>query len=77
MLGYGVDEVSIISVVSPCGLVSVSSLSYFLSIVSSYKPSHYSFTLSLGERHIKYYFKKMRGEEQNLIKPQQEKARCD
>ena len=46
------DEFIIMLVVYPHGTVSVSSLGYFLSILSSYKPSHPPLTLSIGERHI-------------------------
>ena len=52
VLGYGGDEVSIMYVVSPCGLVSFSSLGYVSSVGSSSKPSHYSLPLSLRARHI-------------------------
>ena len=52
MLGDGGEEVRIVHVVYPCGTVSVSSLGYFLSIGSSSKPSHLSFTLYLISRHI-------------------------
>ena len=46
-LGYGGEEVSIVPDVYPCGTVSVSSLGYFLSVGSSSKPSHPSFTISI------------------------------
>ena len=52
MIVGGGDEVSVVSVVYTHGTVSVSSLGYFLSILSSYKPSHPPLTLSIGERHI-------------------------
>ena len=47
-IGGGGDEVSVTPVVNPCGMVSVSSLGYFLSVVSSSKPSHPSLPLSLS-----------------------------
>ena len=65
VLGYGGDEVSIMSVVSPRGSVSVSSLSFFSSIGSSPKPSHSSSPLSLGACYIQEYFKKKRGGSKN------------
>ena len=73
VLGYGGDEARIMSVVSPRGLVSVSSLGYFSSIDSSFKHYHSSFTLSLRARHIQEYFKKKRG--RNFIKTQHDKDR--
>ena len=48
MLGYGGDEVSIVSFVYPLGTVSVSSLGYFSSVGSSYKSSHPSIPVSVG-----------------------------
>ena len=48
MLGGGGDEVSVIPVVYLNGTVSVSSLSSFLSVGSSSKPSHISLPLSLS-----------------------------
>ena len=59
----------------PRGTVSVSSLDYFLSVGSSSEPSHTSFTVSVGVRHIQEYLKKKRGRKQKFINPQQEKAR--
>ena len=60
-LGYGGDDVGIMSVVSSCGSFSVSSLGYFLSVGYSYKPSHYYLPLSIGEHHIQEYLNKNRG----------------
>ena len=74
MLGCGGDEVSIMSVVSPCGLVSVSSLGSFLTVSSSSKRSNYSLPISPRARHIKDYFKKKIGSKQRSIKTQEEKA---
>ena len=48
----GYDDVSIMSVVYARGLFSVSSLGYFLSVGSSYKPSRDYFPLSLVAHHI-------------------------
>ena len=58
MLGGGDDEVSVMSVVYPCGTVSVSSLGSFSSVGSSSKSSHPSLPLSLRLHCIKEYFKK-------------------
>ena len=52
VLGYGGEEVSIVPGVYPRGTFSVSSLGSFSSVGSSSKPSHPSFPLSLGARHI-------------------------
>ena len=57
------------------GTVSISSLGYFSSVVSSSKPSQSSSPLSLGTCHIQDYFKNKRGRKLKLTKPQQEKAR--
>ena len=73
MLGCEGDEVSIMSIVYPCGLVSVLSLSYFLSVVSSSKPSHYSLLISIGAQHIQDYFNNKRGRELKSIKIQKDK----
>ena len=67
MLGYGCDEVSIMPVVCPHGAVSVSSLSSFSSIGSSYKPSFPSLHLYIVERHIGEYFKKNIRERKNSL----------
>ena len=75
MLGYGGDEVIILSFVYPRGTVIVSSLGYFLSVVSCNKPYHSSLPTSIGARHIQEYLKKKRGRKQKFIRPQQEKAR--
>ena len=61
--------------VYPCGTASVSSLRYFSSFGSSYKPSHPSLPLYLGETHIQENFNKKRGRKRKNIKPQQENAR--
>ena len=69
VLGYWVYEVSIMYVVSPHGLVSVSSLGYFLSVVYSSITSNSSFHISLRERHIQDYLEKNRGRKRKLISP--------
>ena len=56
----GDDEVIILPCVYPCETVSVSSLVYFSSVGSSFKPSHPSLPLSLVARHIQEYLKKKR-----------------
>ena len=68
MLGGGVEDVSIVSVVYTRGTVSVSSLCYFLSVGSSSKPSHTFFTISLRARHIQDYLKKKRRRKRKFIK---------
>ena len=55
------DKVNIVPFVYPRGTVSVSSLGSFMSVGSSYKPSHPSLPLSIGARHIQEYLKKKRG----------------
>ena len=40
VLGCGSDEISVMPIVYPRGMISVSSLGYFSSIGSSYKPSN-------------------------------------
>ena len=77
MLGCGGDYFSIISVFSPCRLVSISLLSSFLCVGYSSKHDHYSFSLSIGAQHIQEYFKKRIGGKQKIIYPQQDKARHD
>ena len=52
MLGFGDEDFSIVSVVYPCGTVSVSSLGYFSSVGYSSKPSHPYFPVSLVDCHI-------------------------
>ena len=47
MLGGGGDEVSVMPVVYPCGMVIVSSLRSVLSVGSSSKPSHTYLPLSI------------------------------
>ena len=49
---YEGDEVNIATFVYPRGTVSVSSLSYFLSIGSSSKPSNPHLPVSVGARQI-------------------------
>ena len=71
----GGEEVNYVSFVYPRGTVSVSSLGSFLSVGSSFKPSHPSLPLSLGAQNIQEYFKRKRGRKRRFIKPQQEKAR--
>ena len=71
----GGDEVSVMSVVYPCGTVSVSSLGSFSSVGSSSKYSHPSLPLSLRVHRIQEYSKKKRGKKRKCIKPQEEKAR--
>ena len=71
----GGDEVSIVPFVYPRGTVSVSSLGYFSSVGSYYKPSHPSLPVYVGARHIQDYFKNKRGRKKKYIKPQEEKAR--
>ena len=73
-LGGGGDEVSFMPDVYPRRTVSVSSLGYFLSVGSSYKPSHPSLPLSLGVHRIQEYFNKKRGRKRKIITPQEEKA---
>ena len=51
MLGGRGDEVIIVPFIYPCGKVSVSSLDYFSSIVSSYKTSNTSLSVSFEARH--------------------------
>ena len=60
MLVYGGNEVIMMSVVFPFGLVIVLSLGYFSSVGFSYIPSHSSFLLYFGARHIQDYFNKNR-----------------
>ena len=75
MLGGGVEDVSIVSVVYTRGTVSVSSLCYFLSVGSSSKPSNPYLPVSFGASHIQEYSKNKRGRKRKFIKLQQEKAR--
>ena len=75
VLGGGGDEASAMPAVYPHGKVSVSSLGSFLSVGSSYKPSHPSLIISLGVHRIQGYFKKKRGGKKKHIKPQEEKDR--
>ena len=77
MLVGGGDKVSAIPAVYPCGTSSVSSLGYFLSVGSSYKPSNSSLTFAIVVHHIQEYFKKKRGRKQKYIKPQEDKVRRD
>ena len=75
VLGDGGDDFSVIRVVYPRGMVSVSSLGFFLSVGSSYKPYHPSLTLFLGVKCIQEYFKKKRGRNQKHINSNKEKSR--
>ena len=77
VIGGGGDDFNNICSVYPRGLVSLSSLSYFLFVGYSSITSHSSFLLSLVMRHIQKYFKKKTGRKQKFIKPQQDKARSD
>ena len=52
MLGYGGEDVIIVTVVYTCGTISVSSLGSFSSVGSSSKPSHTSLPVSVGISHI-------------------------
>ena len=61
VLGGGGDEVSVMTVVYPCGTVIVSSLGSFMYVGSSSKPSHPSIPLSIGVHRIQEYFKKKMG----------------
>ena len=61
MLGGGVEDVIIFPVLYHRGTVGVSSLGSFSSFGSSSKTSNPSLPVSLGARHIQYYFKKRKG----------------
>ena len=74
MIGYVGVEVSIVTGVYPRGTVSISSLGYFSSMGSSYKPSHPYFLLSLEECHVQE-FSRRRGGGIVFIKTQPEKAK--
>ena len=65
MIGGGDDEASILPVVHPHRLVSVYSLGSFLSVCPTSKPSHYSFPLSIGVRHIQEYSNKKKVKTKN------------
>ena len=71
VLGGGGDEVSVVPVVYPCGMVCVSSPSSFLSVGASSKSSHPSLNLPIGLHHIQEYFKKKRGWKRKYIKTQE------
>ena len=71
MLGGGGNEVSFRPVVYPCGMISVSSLGYFLSVGSSSKSSHPSLPIFLGVHCIQEYFNNKIGKKQKFIKPQE------
>ena len=58
MTGFGGDKVGIIYNIYPWALLGIWSLSYFLSVGYSSKPSHYSLTFSLIVHHINEFFKK-------------------
>ena len=75
VIGCGVNEVSIMPVVSPCGIVIFSPLGYFLSVVSSSKTSHPYLPLSLGVHHIQEYLKKKRVRKRKSTEPQEERSR--
>ena len=75
MLGDGGEDVSIVTVVYPRGMVSVSSLGYFSSVGSSYKPYHPSLPVSVRAHHIQEYLKNKRVRKRKFIMPHQEKAR--
>ena len=75
VLEYGGKEFSIVPVIYPCGMVSVSSLGSFLSVGYFSKPSHPCFPLSIRARHIQEYFKNKRGKKRKFINPQKDKAR--
>ena len=62
----GCDKVNYVPFVYPRGTVSVSSLGSFLSVGSSYKPSHPSLPLSLGAHNIQQCFKRKRGGETKI-----------
>ena len=64
VLRGGGDEFSVMTVVYPCGMVSVSSLGYFLSVGSLSNPSHPSIPLSFRLHCIQEYLKKKRGRKQ-------------
>ena len=61
MIGGGGEYVSLVPVVYPHGVVSVSSLGSFSSVGSSSKPYHPSLPVSLGGRHIREYLNNKRG----------------
>ena len=75
MLGVDGDEFSVMPIVYSDGNVTVSSLGSFLSLGSSYKPSHPSLPLSLLFHCIQEYLKKKRGRKRKYTKLQEEKAR--
>ena len=66
MLGYGGEDVTIVTVVYTCGTVSVSSLGSFSSVGYSSKPSHPSLPVSVGARHIQEYLKDKRGSKRKI-----------
>ena len=69
MLGCGVEDVSIVPVVYPRGMVSVSSLGYFSSTGSSSKPSHPTLPVSVVAHHIQDYLNNKRGGGRIFINP--------
>ena len=75
MLGDGGEYVSIVPVVYPHGVVSVSSLGYFSSVGSSSISYLPSLPDSLGGRHTQEYFNNKRGGKRRFVKPHKEKAR--
>ena len=71
VLGGGGDEVIVMPVVYPRRMVSVSSLSYFLSVGLSSKLYHSSLPISLRVNCIQEYFKKKRGRNQKYTNPKE------
>ena len=61
MLGDGGEDISIVPILYPRGMVIVSSLGYFLSVGYSSKTSCPYFPVSLGAPHIQEYFNNKRG----------------
>ena len=76
LVGDG-EEVSAIPAIYLCGKSSVSSLSSFLSVGSSYKPSHPSLTLFIRVNHIQGCFNKKRRKNKKYIKRQEDNVRRD
>ena len=74
MLGGGGDDVIIIPVVYPSGMVIVQSHNYLSSVGYYSKPSHSSFTLSIYNCHIQKYLKNKRERKGKLINPHQKNA---
>ena len=76
MLGYGREEISIMSVF-PHGTISVSSLGSFLPVGSSYLLINLLILpyVSLSEHSIFKSISRRRGREKKIIKPHQDKVR--